>query len=1696
MKKKLFLMLALLCAVAQGAWADEWDAVYTQTQTKQSDWTALSAGSTTGRTLGSANATTYYYATGNLSFTNATAGGSGLTILGTVYLYVPEGMTLTCTGANASGQTGAGAGIEVALGNSLYFLGGGTVNATGGNAENGRNGSNGNDANFDYDDYCQPGSGGAGGNGGGGAGAGIGTRGGNGGTGGSGGTARRDENEGTNLGVSGSAGTAGNTASAMGLLYIFQTVTVNAHGGSKGSAGSCGSRGNNAAEDPYNQYAAAGGGGGGAGGFGGSANNIGTGGPGGGGGGGGAAGNSTWRANSTNGFYRVGAGGGGGGKNGDGSSALDGVTSELTNPWAAELKDGLVGDYNDNGWESGNGAASGGSGGDTGAASVAGTANYAAQWPTQGAGTAESPYLINNAADWNGFAINVGNGHTYSDKYVKLNTDISVSAMAGNSETNSFQGHFDGGGKTLTFNVSGWTEDFAAPFRYVGNATFRNLNLTGTISTSAQFASSLIAYVSSVGSTVIIENCVSSMTLSSTLDGNNANGGFIGAIANNSTVTINGCVFRGSFEGSSSDHNAGFVGWVNAGTLLRINDCLFTPNHISTELDGCETWARVSEATLYLTNCYYTQTYGTEQGKLATVLNSAPDNLGDLIQDYGATKAYVNSLLFDGKYYYDPLTDINTSTTINTNERKTIFKDGVLSGFTADVGSNGKGQEGYPNAIDNNTGSVWTGNLIDATYFIEFHSSGAFIPTGYIITTGNYDQFVPGGNPKDWTIQAKKEPSHEWTTLVSVTDQSLSDHLWTPTEFTIDGVTTAYKYFRFQVTETCWPGNGYNAHFVQISEFQFKGITTDDDNFDLVRPLDGAGTAESPYTISNESDWKALVANVNIDHQTYSGKYVRLDADISVAKAVGTSESYSFQGVFDGNGHTITAAINDNSKQGAAPFRYIKNATIKNLNVVGTITSTQRHAAAIVGFANSTGNNVNRIQKCTVSADVNGNEYVGGIVGHAGNSNIEIRGCVYSGLMTGGNNYTGAFIGWGDSGTRNITDCLYILKDGQSTTNFELVKEGGTLTIENCYKSVVVGTQGTYGFLVDAAPAGIGTLLNDYGYLKVYQHGVWYADKWYVDPEMMLRGAGTAEAPFLISSTDEWNRLVTAVNGSYDFRDKYLQLDADISVTTMVGTSEANSFQGTFLGDGIHTLTFTKGTSSSAFDEQNCAPFRYVKNATIRNLKVAGDIYTNKKFAAGLIGRSYGTTTITNCLVGTVIHSTVNGDGTHGGVVAMPSSTLNIEDCAYTGHLLTNNSTNSCGGFVAWHNSATISVTNSLYAPTGSIPSGWSTINDGATFVRGGSPTLTNCYYTEAMGTAQGINVSNTSPGNDITKQITICDITVYAVAPCTVSGVEDTYNLNEGFAYITLVVNDPNHSNNLTLGTDYTATLNGNSVTSFPIRIETAIDYTLVLTGTDSYVDSKTINFSATGVLPTYTFTDGDTYTRTEDHEVISATYTKSLNESRVNKHQAWFVPFDYTITADDAAKFDFYKINMIANAPNAETNATDQIWMFLKKMSANDVLYANMPYVYKPKQAVENYTFTTDYAVLKAKATDARITMMTAEDTYTVFGTYEPTTATTSDPFYYVNISGGVSYGDAVTVGAFRWIMRAESKFGTPNVSYVREIHFFDGEDEATSISEELRVKSEESAEWYTLDGRKLSGKPSRAGVYINKGVKVVIK
>jgi hypothetical protein len=68
----------------------------------------------------------------------------------------------------------------------------------------------------------------------------------------------------------------------------------------------------------------------------------------------------------------------------------------------------------------------------------------------------------------------------------------------------------------------------------------------------------------------------------------------------------------------------------------------------------------------------------------------------------------------------------------------------------------------------------------------------------------------------------------------------------------------------------------------------------------------------------------------------------------------------------------------------------------------------------------------------------------------------------------------------------------------------------------------------------------------------------------------------------------------------------------------------------------------------------------------------------------------------------------------------------------------------------------------------------------------------------------------------------------------------------------------------------------------------------------------------------------------------------------------------------------------------------------------------------------------------------------------------------------------------------------------FYVPAAYEARQFVLDFGEGETTSISEELIVNSEEFATaegWYTLDGRKLDGKPTKKGLYVKDGKKVVV-
>ena len=226
----------------------------------------------------------------------------------------------------------------------------------------------------------------------------------------------------------------------------------------------------------------------------------------------------------------------------------------------------------------------------------------------------------------------------------------------------------------------------------------------------------------------------------------------------------------------------------------------------------------------------------------------------------------------------------------------------------------------------------------------------------------------------------------------------------------------------------------------------------------------------------------------------------------------------------------------------------------------------------------------------------------------------------------------------------------------------------------------------------------------------------------------IIKWNATDYADLVISSADDWNTFASAVNGGNDYRGKFVVLDADITVTDMVGTS-SNKFRGTFNGNG-HTLNFNKETS-----EQYCAPFRYVENATIVNLHTTGSITTSKKFSAGIVAYTKNTTTISNCWSSVDIISSVSGDGSHGGFVGYTeenASNTTLTNCLFDGSI-TGASTNSCGGLIGW-NYDKATLTNCVFRPTSITLAN----SDNATFCRGSNVTVTNCYYSEELPGASG----------------------------------------------------------------------------------------------------------------------------------------------------------------------------------------------------------------------------------------------------------------------------------------------------------------------------------------------------------------------
>ena len=210
--------------------------------------------------------------------------------------------------------------------------------------------------------------------------------------------------------------------------------------------------------------------------------------------------------------------------------------------------------------------------------------------------------------------------------------------------------------------------------------------------------------------------------------------------------------------------------------------------------------------------------------------------------------------------------------------------------------------------------------------------------------------------------------------------------------------------------------------------------------------------------------------------------------------------------------------------------------------------------------------------------------------------------------------------------------------------------------------------------------------------------------------------------------------------------DLFFALGENIVVTDMVGTYE-KPFSGSFDGDGL-TLTFNADDAP-----EMCAPFVYAKDASFKNLHIAGTIKTSKQFAAGLIGHIDGLVNVTNCRCSITIDSSVNGDGTHGGFIAAGerNGAACFEGCIFDGKLL-GPKTTKCGGFLGWANPTdkTYTVKDCLFAPQEMTLRPVESFN----FIRNapGSAIIQNSYYTKSIGdNSQGIAVRSVTADEGIT---------------------------------------------------------------------------------------------------------------------------------------------------------------------------------------------------------------------------------------------------------------------------------------------------------------------------------------------------------
>ena len=1205
-----------------------------------------------------------------------------------------------------------------------------------------------------------------------------------------------------------------------------------------------------------------------------------------------------------------------------------------------------------------------------------------------GDGSVDNPYVISTAAQWDICAAMVGNGTSFSGEYFKLGNSITVSSMMGTDYDHPFSGTFDGDGKTLTLAYGGagnYLNQECGAFYRLDNATIKNLTIAGHIYSSAQHCGGLA--VKATGENNHIENCVSSVSINSNRNGDCSNGGFIGLLnTENTHVWFNGCAFTGELVGANASDWGGFVGW----------------RHFRG--DGFDNW---NHNYVTFTDCLFAPTKvnisdGGNSRTFCRSYNNTTDGAGYNNSYYATVLQNVDG----GRQMYSITAGTGVTSLENAGTVTTYSVSGI-TGYGTGIKYNGVLYGGNGDNVSLNLSGSATNHYICGETALLGHENP------YTLRMPNADAVVSA-----WNVAAPTEIAvlDDWNAFCTA-------------------VSHDYDYHGETVTMTANVGN-------------ISTVAGDNDH-PFLGTFDGGG-----HTLT---------------------------------LAFGSSDNYT--------------------DQKCAPFYRLDNATVKNLVVAGSIYSSAQNNAGIAVKATGSNIHIqNCVSNVSINSNIDGDCTNGGFIGilTTNKSYAYFDGCAFTGELLGANATNwGGFIGWRDWTEGNscwvyFTDCLFapttinIKTEGGNSRTFCRSTNNdpnGTYTPNSYYSQALQFAE--RGEQCYAITAGTGvTSLENAGTVTTYSvsgitgygtgikyNGVLYGGNGdnvslnitgtspsgrYIANDQLLAGGsnpytltmGAADAevsawtfvpPTEIADLGNWEDFCTAVNNGYDYAGMTVTMTANVGTDanpadTIAGTYDY-PFRGTFDGGG-HTLTIGYGSSSS-YSNRECAPFYRLNNATIKNLVVAGHIYSSAQHNGGIAARAYGDNNhIENCVSNVSIHSNRSGSGdaddcTNGGFIGL----LNTDDthvyfngCAFTGELL-GTETRNWGGFVGWREYYTqgylpqwnrnyAHFTNCLFAPTtvdiatpegsNSRPFCRSYNTDGASY--------SNCYYTNALqGDFGGKQAYST------------------ATLPANIGEAGTDYGMIAAYA------------NGLKCGERYYMA---------PEAVSLAND-----------AANSTILSGKNGYFATVTLTDRTLY--------------KDGNWNTL------CLPFDLAL---EGSALDGAEARTLSEAT---FNAGTLTLNFSEPVSE---LTAGTPYILRWKDASADlvspvFSGVTINATASTGITPGLISGTTGDGCVTFCGIYDPVEISPEGDNTKLYFSTGNTLywpNGAMTINPFRAYLQLNGTAAQTR-SIVLNIG---GETTSISLTPDPSPVGEGSDDWYDMGGRKLDGKPAQPGIYIHAGRKVMIK